>query len=314
MPTLDDRLLPVLAHQHWLIAHDDVLRLGGTPDQITRRLDTGTWVRVDHGVYRPAQAPSSWHATVLAPILSARPSAQVVASDLTAAALHGIPGYGRGRPELSTPRQYNLRRDGMRIRTSTDLDRCGIVVLDGIPTTELARTILDLGRSVGDRRVLRAAEWARRERRLTWSDLIATLARHARRGRGGVRRLRRVILANSHRNEVTDSDFELLLLGLLLEHGLPEPVLHHRIDDAGRFVAEVDLAFPGFKIAIEADGPAHLDPDVRERDLARQNDLVLLGWTILRFTWERLTTRPDLVVGVVRAALARARARGRPAA
>ena len=86
-------------------------------------------------------------------------------------------------------------------------------------------------------------------------------------------RLRRVIAANAHREEITDSDFELLVLALLVEHGLPEPVLHHRIFDGSRFVAEVDLAYPELRIAIELDGKVHLEPEVRERDLPRQNDL-----------------------------------------
>jgi hypothetical protein len=38
-----------------------------------------------------------------------------------------------------------------------------------------------------------------------------------------------VIAANAHRDEVTDSDFELLVVALLLEHGLPEPVVHHEL-------------------------------------------------------------------------------------
>jgi very-short-patch-repair endonuclease len=42
-------------------------------------------------------------------------------------------------------------------------------------------------------------------------------------------------------------------------------------------VAEVDLAFPELKIAIEVDGGVHLLEEVHERDLPRQNQLVLLG-------------------------------------
>ncbi len=304
MPTLDDRLLPVFAGQHWLVTLDDVIRAHGSAHQAHDRIASGRWLRADRGVYRLVGAPSTWSATVLAPILAARgDGAVVLASHHCAAALHGVPGFGRGAPELTTPRGYNLRRTDMRIRSSKDLDRCTIVTIDGIPTTDLARTILDLARTVSDRRLLRVIEWARRERDLEWSDLISTLARHARRGRPGIRRLRRVIVANAHREEITDSDFELLLLTLLREHGLPEPVLHHRVYDGDRFVAEVDLAYPVGRIAIEADGAVHLEEDVRERDLPRQNDLTLLGWTVLRFTWKRFTTRPELIVAEVKAAL-----------
>jgi hypothetical protein len=174
--------------------------------------------------------------------------------------------------------------------------------VDGIPVTDVARTILDIGRVVGDRRLARAVEAARRAGQTDWSRLIATLARHARRGRPGVARLRRVIAENAHREEITDSDLELLVMVLLVESGLPEPTLHHRIFDGSRFVAEVDLAYPDLRIAIELDGKVHLQPEVWERDLPRQNDLVLLGWTVLRFTWNRYRSRPSSVVAEVRAA------------
>ncbi len=169
--------------------------------------------------------------------------------------------------------------------------------------TELRRTILDVGHTVSDERLLRIIEWARRERGVTWSDLISTLVHHARRGRPGIARLRRVITAHAHREEVTDSDFELLVLGLLREHGLPEPVVHHRVYDGERFVAEVDLAYPERRIAIELDGSVHLRAEVRERDLPRQNDLVLLGWTVLRFTWDTFAQRPERIIAEVRSAL-----------
>ena len=302
MTALDDRLLPVFIRQHWLVTAADVHDAGGSRQTAHDRLQLGRWERVDHRVYRLVGAPTSWQQSVLAPILGAGRGAGVVGSHHTAAVLLGIPGYGRGRPELTTPRALNLRRAGVRIHTSNDLDRGRTIVRDGIPITDLNRTILDLGRYESDRRVLRAIEWGRRNDLTDWEQVIGTLARHARRGRSGIRRLRRVIVANAHRDEITDSDFELLLLALLLEHGLPEPVVHHRVLDGERFVAEVDLAYPERKIAIEADGPVHLEEEVRERDLPRQNDLTLLGWDVLRFTWQRYISRPERIVAEVRRA------------
>ena len=305
MPDLDRRLIPVFARQHWLVTAADVAAAGGTQAQAHDRLQRGAWERADRGVYRLVGAPTAWEQRLLAPIL-ASPAHQVVASHHAAAALHGMPGYARGTLELTTPRLYNLRRDGLRVHSSNDLHRCRIVLRHGVPVTEVSRTLLDLGRFIGDQRLLRGIEWARRERHTDWSAMISTLAHHARRGRSGIRRLRRVIVANAHRDEITDSDFELLILTLLVEHGLPEPALHHRIHDAHRFVAEVDLAYPERKVAIEADGGIHLQPDVHERDLARQNDLVLLGWTVLRFTFERYRQRPEHIVSEVRHAHASA--------
>ena len=302
MTALDDRLLPVFASQHWLASLQDVRDAGGSARSASIRLRSGRWEPVDVSTYRLAGAPRPWEARVLAPILAI--GGRTMASHSSAAALHGLPGFGRGTPEISVSRRGDRRRSGVIVHTSTDLERCTRVVVDGVPTTDVARTLLDIGRFVADQRLLRAIEWARRSDKADWSSLISTLAHHARRGRPGIRRLRRVITANMDRAEVTDSDFELLVLTLLREAGLPAPVLHHRIYDDGRFVAEVDLAYPTRKIAIELDGPIHLDPEVHERDLPRQNDLVLVGWTVLRFTYERFRTHPERVVAEIRAALA----------
>jgi len=163
---------------------------------------------------------------------------------------------------------------------------------------------LDLARRTSDERLLQAIESAGRLRLASWSELIATLAKHARRGRPGIQRLRRVIAANVHRDEITDSDFELLVLALLVEHGLPEPVVHHRrLGPDGRFIAEIDLAYPGLRIAIELDSGVHRRRDVFERDRPRQNHIVLDGWIILRFTWAMFRSHPEAIVEQVLAAI-----------
>lgn len=196
-----------------------------------------------------------------------------------------------------------MRRGDLRVHQSSDLDRCPVVIRDGIPVTSLERTMLDIAPAVGQRRLLRSIEAGRRTGDLTWASLIAMLSAHARRGRPGVRKLRSTILANADRQEITDTDMELLVLGLLSESGLPAPTVKHRVLDGDRFVAEVDLAYPHLKVAIECDGSVHLDPDVREKDLKRQNDLVLLGWTVLRFSYDRVQSRPDAVVAEIRDAI-----------
>lgn len=78
-------------------------------------------------------------------------------------------------------------------------------------------------------------------------------------------------------------------------------------DDRGRTLAEIDFADPDLRIAIEVDGRAfHSDHGAFERDRARQNLLVLRGWVVLRFTWERIVGDPDEVVDEIMAAVRRA--------
>jgi hypothetical protein len=305
VPDLDRLVARVASRQRMLITRAQVFALGGTARHIQVRVAAGRWVRVDRGVYLIAGAPFDWGTRQLASVLAAGEGS--AASIFAAARVWGVPGFASVAPELSIPRGRKYRRHGVRTHESTDLDRCRIMVRDGIPVTDPDRTILDLARYLGDRRLARVVESARRADLVTWSSLIRCLAAHARQGRHGVRRLRRTILAGAHREEITDSDLEFLVLGLLTEAGLPEPVLHHRVVDGERFVAEVDLAYPQWKIAIECDGAVHLVDEVREKDLPRQNDLVLLGWDVLRFTTKRVLDRPESVVSEVRAAVAKRR-------
>lgn len=307
MATLDDRLLPVFIRQHWLVTLDDVVSCGGSQQAAFRRVRSGRWGQAELGVYRLVGPAVTWESRLLALTLGAGHGA--VASHFAAAVLHGLPGFAKGTPEITVHRGREMRRPGARVHTSTDLDRCRCVVINGIPTTDQERTLLDLARKLGDARLLRSIEAGRRAGTTEWSALISTLVRHARRGRPGVARLRRVILANAHRSEVTDSDFELLVLTMMAEVGLPTPELHHCVYEEGRFVAEVDLAYPDLRIAIELDGAHHADADVRERDLPRQNDLILCGWTVLRFSWARFSARPERVMSEIRAAVVAARAR-----
>jgi hypothetical protein len=307
MSDLDRKLAGVAARQRMLVTLQNVVDAGGDVHHAKARVAGGRWRRVDRGVYLMAGAPLDWGTRQLAAVLAAGNGA--VTSHLAAARVWDIPGYGRAGVEVAFPRGRRYRRKGVRTHESTDLDRCRVVVRDGIPVTDANRTLLDLGRYVGDKRLARDVEAARRAGLVTWSSLIRTVAVHARPGRHGVRRLRRVVLANMHRKEVTDSDLEFLVLGLITEAGLPEPVLHHRALDGDRFVAEIDLAYPQWKIAIECDGAIHREEEVHEADLPRQNDLALEGWLILRFTTKGVVRRPESVVNEVRAAIASRRDR-----
>ena len=72
----------------------------------------------------------------------------------------------------------------------------------------------------------------------------------------GIRRLRRVIAANAHRDEITDSDFELLVLALLprARAARSRSSTTELPRQRRRLLAEIDLAYPHLKIAIELDG------------------------------------------------------------
>lgn len=91
---------------------------------------------------------------------------------------------------------------------------------------------------------------------------------------------------------------------LLRAHGLPEPVVQHRVLDGFRLVARTDLAYPDLKIAIEYEGDGHrTSAEQWRRDIQRQRELEALGWIVIRLTQEDLDDA-DALIDRIRAAIA----------
>lgn len=64
------------------------------------------------------------------------------------------------------------------------------------------------------------------------------------------------------------------------------------------------MAFPAHRLAIETDGWAfHSDQEVFQKDRDRQNEIALMGWQILRFTWLDVTEYPQRVIAEIRFAV-----------
>lgn len=60
---------------------------------------------------------------------------------------------------------------------------------------------------------------------------------------------------------------------------------------------------------LECDGHRWHDPeDARDRDRRRDNEVVRLGWRVLRVTWDEVVRDPEYVVQLVRDSLDAARA------
>jgi very-short-patch-repair endonuclease len=307
MSDVDRHIADLSATQHALISDRQADALGLTPKMRQTRVRAGRLVRVEPGVLRIAGTPVTYEATLMAAVLAAGPGA--VVSHRSAAVLWQLDGFRPGRPEITIPRGAWYRPADAIVHESTDLDRAVHRRRGGLPITSPSRTLLDVALRSSDARLLTAMESARRRSLTSWRELVATLQAHARRGRPGVARMRRVIVTNIDRDEVTDSAFESLVLSLLRENGLPDPVLHHRVlRHDGHLVAVVDLAYPGLMLAVELDGSVHLQRDVWERDRPRQNQLELLGWTVLRFSWRTLVEHPEVIVREIADALRRARA------
>ncbi|WP_342000557.1 hypothetical protein MRBLWH7_001407 [Microbacterium sp. LWH7-1.2] len=95
---------------------------------------------------------------------------------------------------------------------------------------------------------------------------------------------------------------------LLVDAGLPEPEINWTLrDHRGSGVAELDLAYPRWRVAPEYDGRVHAD-DARQfaKDADRWDLIRSLGWDHVRILNHHMRGRGDLAVAKVRDALTRA--------
>lgn len=299
MSAIDRELAAIAATQYSLIRLRDIEKLGGDKYLAGRRVRAGIWDVVGHEVYRIAGVPWTYEAEVLAAIFVAGDGA--VASHQCAARLQGI-GFAHAPAELTIPRKRFHRPKNATVHTSRDLDRCSIVDVHGIPTTDAARTLLDLaGTRLGPQSIARAVEQARRLELATWTDLGRVLAAHARRGRRGIKKLREVIAAGSVNEGITETDGELFSLGLLRDSEFGEPLLQHDLRDAdGTLVASMDFAYLPDRVNFEIDGSVHLQPDVRRKDEARDAAARRRRWTVRRIWCEIPVLQPNEFLKIVR--------------
>ena len=295
---LCDRLA---AAQHGVLSRRQALDAGLTERAIDGRLSSGRWQVVHAGVYVPTAVPASWHQRVMAAIL--RGGASALASHRCATALWQLDGLKERPVEISLKAGRRIR--GAIVHRRRASDDPSVVVFDGIPATDVERTLLDLAAVITPRRLALALEDALRRGSTTLESMRELV--HGQKGRAGLRTLRQLLDARDDRDSLVESRLESALLRLLTAHALPLPVPQHRVMDGAGFVARLDFAYPQYRLGVETDGYRwHGGLERRTRDLRRENRLKLLGWTVLRFSWDDVHNRPETVASQIGAALAHA--------
>lgn len=298
------RASALAATQHGLVTADQCVTLGVSRHAVHRRVRSGAWTREGPGVYHMTGAPRTWHSRVLAAVMAAGPEA--LASHRTAAHLWGLEGFGPpGRVEVTVRRHRRpAPQPGVIVHESLAYDLAAPGRRWGIPVTGAARVLVDLAAVERDENVLlRALDEIRRLGLASWLDLWETFVLHARRGRPGIVRCR-TVLERRHGQRAPDGEFARLFLRLLDDAGLPAPVCEYWVTTR-RNRYRVDAAYPPAILAIELDGKGtHMTDVAFEQDRIRDNELRLVGWTVLRYTWDRFVNSPNEIVAELRLALA----------
>jgi hypothetical protein len=185
------------------------------------------------------------------------------------------------------------RRDGVIVHRLAQppeyvCTRAGIVVTD--PTC----TILDLAAVSNGYELERAMDSAIRKN-LTHLELLRKrLEERARRGRNGIRAMRRLLDLRDPGSAPHASGLEVRFTRFVRDHELPRPVPQFVItDDDGNFVARPDFAYPDERVAIELQSYAHHhDRPQWEKDQRRYAELSAVGWLMFPVTDRQLTREP----------------------
>ena len=301
------RIFDLAAGQRGLVTHSQLLEHGVTDHAIQWWLSAKRLERVHRGVFRAGGAPVEPWQLCLAATLAV--GGLVAVSHRAAARCWGVTLPFGLVPEITVSASRSVRLGpgpaGTLRHRSTDLTPDQIVTRLGMPVTDPARTLVDLGAVVGRPLVEDALDDLVGRKLVTLRAARARLDRLAARGRSGCGVLRAVLDDRiGPEQAMSRSRLEAELARLCARAGLRRPVFQHEVVVGGRR-RRLDFAYPELRLAIEVDGyESHSRYDVFEDDRRRANDLELAGWTVLRFTWAQVTKRPDYVVAVLRRALA----------
>jgi very-short-patch-repair endonuclease len=292
-------LSELAARQRGLVTQAQARELGIGPNAVARRLQSGEWVRVLPTVYRLAAVPPSGRQAALAATLWAGPGS--VVSHASAGVLWGIDGVLTTRVELWVPRR--LRSDLVQVHQGVIANR-DRRLLDGIPITSVARTIVDLA-AVLDDEPLDAAIDDVLHRGKTTLDALRTRVAAASVGKRAGASLLAKLLDERGGRRAAESRLETRVRRLLHGAGL-RPVQQYEVVVAGRRF-RLDFAWPDLRVAVEPDGySVHGARIAFEADRLRWAALTSVGWRLVPVTWRQATREPSAFLERVHATIAAA--------
>jgi very-short-patch-repair endonuclease len=140
----------------------------------------------------------------------------------------------------------------------------------------------------------------RQKKLFSVGDVQATIDLYARPGRTGVSIAREAVKLIMIGDRPADSVLEFRFHIGPARHGLPPYRYQHEVKVGPKKTFRIDFAFPEVMLAIEVDGAdKRISAESLAYDNARANQLVLAGWTILRFGWVDVMNRPAQVAAEI---------------
>jgi very-short-patch-repair endonuclease len=273
----------VAGRQHGVISRRQLLSHGWDSSRIARELRARRLHRLHAGVYAVGHRALSDRGRWMAAVLACGPDG--VLSHHSAAALWRLPVRDNGLTRITAT--HRRRRPGIAIHRA-QLHPRDHTTRHGIRITSLARTLADISHSLDDERFHRAVKEA--QFRDLWVDaqVLDTLTRTR------ARRLQDYLGDET----LTQTELEDAFLRICRRHRIPTPVTQYGIKP------RVDFIWHAERLIVEVDGwEAHRTRVAFQDDRTTTNALQLAGYLVLRYTYQDVTRRKDLVAIQVRRAL-----------
>lgn len=286
----------VAANQHGVFSVGQAAGLGVDRVRLARAVRSGVLTRVHPSVLRFPAAPLDWRARTWAAVLQAGP--QAAASHEAALWLHGCGVGAPFHPAVTLPPGGRAGLAGIRVHRLCDLVDEHRLLMDGVPTTTLARAVVDLTSVLSPGRL----EWLVDrltiiDRRLTVGELSRCLRQVNRRGRRRIRRLQALIDARGPGRPAPRSRVERRVDELLRATSLPEPAREYPLPGWDPGDGFVDRAWPEVRLILEVDGRSwHARESTMAKDRARDRAAAASGWQTVRVLDEEVRDAAPLVV------------------
>jgi very-short-patch-repair endonuclease len=286
---VDARIAALAERQHGLVNRRQLVAMGLRHHEIDYRVRVGRLIVVHRGVYAVGHARLTLAGRWMGAVLANGDGAVLFRH--SAGALWGVRRTDRTAIDVATPRWgrsgRGIERHCVRLRADE------VTVRNGIPTTTVTRTLIDLAAVLTPRQLARVVNQGEVLQLTDPVPLSAAVERY--RGRRGIAALRALALDAS----ITRSELEDRFRGFLADSGLPRPQTNALV---GPY--EVDCLWREERVVVELDGRDVHDTRLAfEADRARDRALQAAGYRVVRITWRQLRDEPAAVAADLRALL-----------
>jgi len=274
-------VVEVGGRQHGLVSTQQLTSLGVTRDALKRAVASGLLRPYRRRVIEIAGAPASEWRPLMAACLAGGPF--TAASHLSAGWLYTSPFIAPGSVDVTVYGDWCQRLDDVRCHRSVFLDEADRGVVQGIPTTSPARTVMDLAACVSAWLLPQLLDDFLRRHLCTPEEVMACVERIGGRGRAGTAFLRVLAQERVNGHHPGDNDWEVRLARSLTKAGYP--VVQQFQVIVGNRVLIIDCALPDYKVGVEFKGwePRSTRTGF-DHDAEREVLLAGVGWLIIPAT------------------------------